>query len=358
MIQPNLEYKGRLLVKNGDQKLLYKRGKLFIVTDHSRVEINLYNFCGVLFGLGMRIRLIERLLRLEPRCACCIEDGYLLSWQGKAMRIQKDGAVTIDHIYRSGMNNPISFAMIKNMPGFEDGILYGEYWGNLDKTSVAIWRRNKAGQWSKVYEYPANTIQHIHGIVPDPANQRVLVLTGDTDAESGIWETKDDFKTVIKLLGGSQKYRSCVAFPSEKGIIYATDTPLTQNYVYYLKNGETEPAELFKLQGTCVYGTTFVNRNGRNGYVFITAVEPDASIHGLRYYVTYKLGRGITNRYSYINILPSEGKPYVAYKAKKDILPIWLFQFGNFKVSETNTGFCVTGQSLKHIDERTLEFNL
>ena len=210
----------------------------------------------------------------------------------------------------------------------------------------------------KKYEFPLGTIQHIHGILADNQNNRVLILTGDKNEESCIWEAKNNFQSIKKLIGGSQKYRSCVAFFYGNDILYATDTPLEQNYVYRYKIDTNEISEVLKLQGPCIYGASFQDEYGEQQYIFITSVEPDASMHGWKYRLTYKLGKGISDRYSYINLLSSSGEKRVLMRGKKDLWPIWLFQFGNFRVAETDCGFAVTGQALKHYDERTLEFDI
>jgi hypothetical protein len=274
------------------------------------------------------------------------------------LKLYENGLIEEDHVYRKGMNNPIAMVNITGVPGFDDGLVYGEYWGNLDREPVAIWERLNNGNWGKKYEFSSGTVQHIHGILPDPANGRVLIFTGDKNEESCIWEAKDNFSTVKMLIGGKQKYRSCVAFLDGEDVLYATDTPLEQNYVYRYKGNSKEVEEVMKLQGPCVYGSSFIDKCGNKQFAFITTVEPDASIRGWRYRLTYKLGKGIKDRYSYINLLSEQGDTCVLMKAKKDALPIWLFQFGNFRVAETECGLAVTGQALVNYDERTIEFEL
>lgn len=352
------EYSGRLLIKKGEERLLYKKGKLILECGKRRDVYNLAPLSTGVKRVGLKIRCLDRLLRLEPRCACCVNDGYLVSWQGKVLKLQENGTIEVEHIYRQGMNNPISLVNIVGIPDFDDGLVYGEYWGNLPREPVAVWARSSGGNWGKKYEFPAGSIQHIHGILPDRINNRVLILTGDRNEESCIWEAREDFTVVKKLIGGSQKYRSCVAFLDGNDVLYATDTPLEQNYVYRYRTDSNEVSEVMKLQGACVYGSAFTDRNGVKQYVFITTVEPDASIHGWRYRLTCKLGKGISDRYSYINMLSERGETRILMKTKKDLWPIWLFQFGNFRVAETDCGLAVTGQALEKYDERTIEFDL
>jgi len=351
-------YKGRLLLKNGNTRLIYRSGVLLLRKNEMELKYDLSQYCTGIKKIGIRLRMLDRLMRLEPRCACMVDGDYLISWQGRVLNLKKDGTLIVEHAYRSGMNNPLSFTKVSAVEGFDDGILYGEYFGNLDRVPVSIWHRNTQGQWKKVYEFPSGTIQHIHGIVTDPLNGRVLVLTGDKDRESNIWEFRNHFKKCRIIAGGSQIYRSCVAFMKGDDLLYATDTPLEQNYVCVLKKGTSDPEPLMPLQGSCIYGSACVSEAGKKLFVFITAVEPDASMNGWRYRLTSRLGKGIHDRYSYINILSESGESTVLFKAKKDIWPLWLFQFGNFRIAETDIGLAVTGQALKKYDGRTVEFTL
>ena len=57
------------------------------------------------------------------------------------------------------------------------------------------------------------------------------------------------------LKGGRQVYRSCVAFPYRKGILYATDTPLEANsinYLYYSHN-QWHKRKVFDIDGPCLH---------------------------------------------------------------------------------------------------------
>ncbi|MDP8219666.1 MAG: hypothetical protein P9M03_13180, partial [Candidatus Theseobacter exili] len=177
----------------------------------------------------------------------------------------------------------------------------------------------------KAYEFPKNTITHIHSIIPDPYRNGVLILTGDEDGECGIWMAENDFQKVSPLLVGGQQYRSCCAFPTKDGILYATDTPIENNYIYLMKqNGNKWVTEKIKeLNGSCIYSTYW-----KNQFVFSTTVEPDSTIKGKRFWFTYKLGKGIKNNQVEV-IFGDLTKGFKCIKKyEKDILPMALFQFG------------------------------
>ena len=313
----------------GDQQCLsYKNGKLYT---HSLItDIPVY-FGRIPMTKKQRvlsqIRLMERMFRLEPRVAIAIyAKKYLVSFSGALYCADsQNGTIMCEHIYRQGMHNPLNLCTIKDIGGFDDCIAYGEYWGNTVRDEVSVYAR-KNSIWEKVFTFPIGKIQHIHGIVADPYRNCVLILTGDKDEESGIWIAKNNFKKVEPLLIGSQRYRACVVFPVEEGIIYATDSPIEENVIALATrdtNGWSERV-LFHMPGPCIYGTKVEGK-----YIFATSVEPDSRIQGKKYWFTYRLGKGVKDRYSHI-IMGNHREGFKdLMKFKKDILPMLLFQFGN-----------------------------
>lgn len=274
-----------------------------------------------------QIRLTERLFRLEPRVAIKIDKNkYLISFCGAiyCADLQKE-SLTLEHKYRKGMNNPLNLCAIKAIHGFEDCIVYGEYWGNASKDEVCVFKR-KNSIWEKAFIFPKGTITHIHGIFADPYRNCVLILTGDKDEESGIWIATNNFKEVKPLLVGRQLYRACVAFPIEEGIIYATDSPLEKNVIAIAKKDiETwKEKVLCEIPGPCIYGKEVEGK-----YIVSTSVEPDSRIRGIKYYFTYRLGIGVKDRYSHVIMGNNKEGFKEIIKFKKDIFPMLLFQFGN-----------------------------
>lgn len=132
-------------------------------------------------------RLIECLLRYEPRVAVSLSDSeFLYSDHGFIYRydVTKNDIVA-EHHFDNGMNNPLNFCLRRDGEGKVKDLLYGEYFGNSQHGPVSIYKR--IGQkWQKVYAFPSNTILHIHGIYDDQYRNRFLILTGDSDSESGI----------------------------------------------------------------------------------------------------------------------------------------------------------------------------
>lgn len=161
-----------------------------------------------------------------------------------------------------------------------------------------------------------------------------MILTGDGDAQSGIWEADLEFKSVKPIVKGSQKYRACVAYPTQEGIYYGTDTPLRQNYLYKLteRDGGVALLTLYEMPGPCIFGEVV-----DDALYMATSVEGNPALGGLRYKLSNKLGEGVKDRYTHI-IRCVDGDVSEIEKMEKDFWPMWLFQFGNAKFPISDDG--------------------
>jgi hypothetical protein len=314
-----------VLFSNGDYYLIYRYGSLVWQNSHRTIKIKmpLSDFNRFM----SHFRIAERFMRLTPRCAVRLnEHTFLISFNGKILRFDTNNeTLVVEHSYRIGMHNPLSFTYINNISGFDDCIAYGEYFMNPNKTEVAIMVRKKKGQWISVYKFKGS-ITHIHNIIPDAKNSCVYILTGDEDSESAIWVAKNNFAEIFPLLKGQQKYRSCVAFPTNIGLIYATDTPLAENSIY---NVDIKPdgcfvTKIYDMPGPCIYGTKVGSY-----FLFATSVEPDSSLPIWHYLFSRKLAPGIRDQYVHIIFGNSNEGFHEILKLKKDYLPMVPFQFGN-----------------------------
>ena len=303
--------------------------------------------------------LLCRAMRLDARCGIFIDDdSCVISLRGHIYRIDcRKNAGIREHSFRDGMNNPISFAKIENITGFENGIYYGEYFGNSNREPVRLFVRTSDGEWKNWYTFPQNTINHVHRIFAHPYRDSVIVFTGDTDEESAIWEFKGGSGNVRKVLQGSQQYRACVGFPVGNGIAYATDTPLEPNGLYLYDFTDEIHRKLADTDGPAIYGV----QADPDTFVFSTSVEPDSRISRIRYRFTYKLGPGVKNRESHIYVLKNTTDGVTCkevFSAKKDILPMLAFQFGTFLFPPVcGRDVFAVGQSIRHYEHRTINIS-
>lgn len=356
MISSQLNYK--TLAVDGKTFLLYRKGYIYAGYQNGQEIVKLAKLPAPwIKSMLSKLRLTTRLLRLEPRCACVLgNDCFLVSYSGSMYRVDlKNKKIKHEFSFRSDMNNPLSITRVFGVEGFDDGEYFGEYFSNNSDEEVCIYRRFK-GRYNKVYAFPMKTIYHIHGIVADKERGCLYVLTGDKDEESAIWEARDRFNSVKPILKGQQKYRACVGVPFHKGLLYATDTSREQNYIYYARQREGGWAvdEVAKLPGPCIYGISL----GKKHY-FATSVEPDDTVGERRFRYTYKLGKGVSDRYTHIIEVDETLRSREIFRAKKDWLPMLLFQFGNclFPVIENYDKLVVCPISVVGKDGKTLIIN-
>jgi len=226
-------------------------------------------------------------------------------------------------------SRPLNLTEINGIKGFEDGLYFGEYFGNPNFTPVHIYRRTGSGNWEIVYTFPADTIYHIHNLIPDPYRNCLWIFCGDMDQHAGIWKAESNFENVEVILEGSQQYRACFGLVTEDRLIYATDSQMIENTVCEVVfDGEKyDFRKLHAVEGSVIYGSRF---NGQ--FLGATAVEPGGintpvTVHKI---FNTKRGPGIKSNNSTIFLYDYNKGIYQEFKRnKKDPLPFFLFEFGS-----------------------------
>ena len=249
-------------------------------------------------------------------------------------------------------------SVIKNSNSFEDGVYFGEYFANPNKKDVKIYRINFEFNIKEIYIFEQGKIEHIHSLVFDNFRDCIWVLTGDFKESAAIWQVKNNFNLVIKIFGGNQLYRSCVAFPLKEGLLYATDSQYQQNTINLLslENENWKVDSLCNINGPVIYGTKY-----KNMYLFSTSVEGISSDKPLLLrYLDRKSGPGISEDYSHIVLGNIENGFETIFKSKKDRLPFVLFQFGvfTFPNGENLTPNIICSPRALKIKKKTLVFKL
>ena len=343
-----------ILAETKSYRARYRRGKLLIDDMKTGSEIITYPLhSGGIYNILSKFKLTERLLRLRPRLCYEISEGlFLFSCRGKLFRADcENRQIEVETVFPKGTNNPLSLCIA------EDGtVFYGEYSWNTNRDAVGIYSREN-GKWMQYCAFPKHSVRHIHSIMDDPIRNCLWVFTGDADQESGIWMIDKSTREIKPFLVGAQTYRACYGFINETDIVYATDTPLQENAIYKVNIQTKSVTKLYDMPGPCIYGKTY-EEQGLKYHCFATSVEPDASLKGMRYRLTYKLGKGVKDRQSHIIMVCDDGCCTEVFKGKKDILPMWLFQFGNIQFPDAamkDGKIMITPTAIKKMDGSTFE---
>ena len=301
-----------------------------------------------------RSRFVTRLLRLEPRFAILTEKkDIIFSYNRSIFKLNHDSKLLSNiYTFKNGMKNPLSASYTYGIKDLNDGIYFGDYIANFELNEVNVYKIDcETLSLKTIYVFEKGLINHIHAIIQDKYRSVFWILTGDTNQGSGIWYTDDNFQSVKKLLTGMQKYRACNLFIYEDYLVYATDSPNQDNFLYKITSvfNHNYVEEICQVNGPSIYGAILDNKD-----IFIsTSVEYDSRIMNKKLnLITYRLGNGVKSRFSEVLY----GNLYKGFKVvmrfKKDIYPMGLLQFGSisFITKPDGSEICFYHNAVKKFD--------
>lgn len=307
--------------------LCYKQGNVLILKD-GKVQNRLTLLMSWEESILGRIKYVNRLMRLGVRTAIVIDNANIILSIGNMLYELNIMTGILSNGFFCGEGiRPLIFSKANGIEGIVDGIYFGGYLGNDDKKPVNIYHRIGVDQWKVVYTFPQGSINHVHNIVVDPYRQCLWIFTGDFGEASAIWKVTDNFKKVERVACNDQKYRACVVYALPEGLLYATDAPFADDYIYLLNPETMEAKELFPIHGSCIYGCQWKDK-----FVFSSTVEGDGrNMSRLEWLFTRKRGAGIKDNYVHMYMGNLKEGFREIYKEKKDCMPFYTFQFGVFK---------------------------
>ena len=330
-----------IIYLNNDNLLVFKKGSFYILdVNKSNLDFKCKIKLNIFIYIASCIPIVSRILRLTIR-ASVKQNNNLLIFTFRNYIYEMDlNNYTISNGFYLKHARPLNFEVIEGITNVDDGVYFGEYKSNPKKECISIFKRQSKDIWEIVYTYPEGTIEHIHNIISDNYNDEVYILTGDFGNAAAIWKVRNNFETVDSILYGNQDCRSCILFPTKDGLIYATDSPFSQNSIRILKNttnNQWVSNEICKINGPCIYGTKF-----NNDFIFSTSVEGEGLNSNFFYNLfSIKRGNGILDN----NVCVYKGNLndgfHLIYKIKKDKLPYLIFQFGTicFPSGEINGNY-------------------
>ena len=305
----------------------YKRGRI-VVLNNGEEDVGfsiLTSRKEHLFGWS---RIATRLLRFGIRSAVAIDNDNIIFSIGNYIYELSlaTGKMSKGWFCGDGVR-PLIMTDIKGINGIDNGIYFGGYVHNHEKKPVNIYHRLGMDNWEIVYTFPQDTINHVHNVVADPYRQCLWVFTGDFDDAAAIWKVTDNFNKVERIRCGSQKWRGSMVFVLPEGLLYATDTPRADDFLYLLNPDSVELKVIMPLDGSCIYGCKWNDK-----YVLSTTVESNGGeMSFFENWFGRKRGDGIKDEYVHMYCGNLDEGFREIYKEKKDWLPFTLFQFGAFK---------------------------
>ncbi|MEM8981968.1 MAG: hypothetical protein AAGC71_02990 [Pseudomonadota bacterium] len=324
-----------LLVDEHDRLWASRGYTLYKSSDHGeRFDVVGRLDAGFAHQLAGRLTLSSRLLRAGFHGLRILDNGTLLGVvKGGIVRLAPgETQFTVVHRFRHG-SRPLTLCTTPGGAAF-----YGEYWGNDQREAVRIVGSFDAGDtWQAVYEFPAGSIRHVHGVHYDPYRDCCWVLTGDSDAESAVFVGGADWANLDRVVGGNQLCRAVTLIPTKDGVVLPTDTEHQQNYIQWLDPRTGTLEKIRPVAGTVFYSTKTVSK-----MLLSTVVEPGAGIQGDR-----------------VNILASSnGWDWEQiHTQRKDRLSPILFQYGTFLLAPSSSKSDLAfagGQAVRRDDQRLL----
>ena len=273
-------------------------------------------------------KLATRFFRLGIRAVQVLDNEHVILSRGNMLyELDLTKGIMSDGWFCGEGVRPLQFTKVENIDGFTDGIYFGGYLGNMEKKPVHVYRRNGVDQWEKVYTFPQGAINHVHNIVTDPYRKCLWIFTGDFDESAAIWKVTDGFKKVEKVACCDQKYRGCVVFALPEGLLYATDAPFADDYIYLMNPDTYDVKSIFPIDGSCIYGCRWKDK-----YVFSSTIEGDGrNTSKMEFLFGRKRGAGIKDDFVHMYCGNLKNGFHEIYKEKKDGMPYYTFQFGVFK---------------------------
>ncbi|CDU10773.1 Glycosyl hydrolase BNR repeat-containing protein [Vibrio coralliirubri] len=291
-------FDGRVLFVDNDSIIACKSNNLFISYDRGDSYSLLTSLpCSFLEKLILKSSLLSRLFRKGVSFLDRADSGdYLIFFNKSTYRLKNNRLEFTGSIRGS---RPLSVAR-KNGDFF-----YGEYRSNPERKPVSIFKLSKFDNvWKSVIQMDG--VRHIHGVFYDIYTDSFWVTTGDSDGESGIYNSNDDFKTVDKVVGGAQIYRAVHLTFTEEYIFYGSDTPKEDNYICKLKRSDLKLERHQRVDNSVFYSRAF-----GNVICFSTAAEPST-----------------VNSESHVQLWINKDEKYFSLSFKKDMFSMRYFQYG------------------------------
>jgi hypothetical protein len=151
-----------------------------------------------------------------------------------------------------------------------------EYLSNPDRKSVKIFRTTDLTTFEVAWEFPENSIRHIHAIIPDTEiEDRIWVLTGDADGESAFYYTDNEFKDLTCFFRRGQQSRAVDMIIRQGRLYWGMDSPNQISFMMSMdRKNPNDIDKLYELPGPVYY----LSQNEAGGLYAGTTAEPGASV--------------------------------------------------------------------------------
>lgn len=224
-----------------------------------------------------------------------------------------------------------------------DNVVFGEYGPSGSVVPVPIYRSTDGGRgWKVVYEFSPGSVRHVHGCYWDPVEEQYWIFTGDADDEVCVMAANRDFSRVTRIGGGSQRWRACSAFFTEKYVYWGMDSEREDSHLVRFDR-ESRTIEIGQLFPGPVW---YTKRTSDGLYLAQSSCESGAGVHDE--YGHLFVSRDL-ERWQEVGRFPWDGLPKGWFK---------LGVIGFAEGEQSSDRFYIFGEALRGIEGRSFECRL
>jgi hypothetical protein len=252
---------------------------------------------------------------------CALSAGYMLHSSPQRIRFRR--TMELRH-YGFGVGRGILSNGLLSASGNQ--IYWGEYFRNPERGEVHVYRSADGGEsWEQVYSYQAGDIRHVHGIQEDPFTGKLWISAGDSDSESKIAWTEDNFKSLTQIGTGSQAWRTTQLVFTEDAVYWGADTGSVEHGgIYRWDRSTRKTSQVCSSPGGILFGTRLLNgtlvftvdregfENETDKWTRLFVLRNDGSVSEIRFGTWKHRKKGIKYSFAMLRVPRKQGSNRLA----------------------------------------------
>ena len=276
-------------------------------------------------------RLVSRFMRIGISQIKQISEDKLLICCDRNMFLSD-----LSFSYFKSINIPIRFFQLldNSICVTSEYVYYGEYFPNVRRKEVNIFRSKDGLDWEVIYSFPERSIKHVHVLQYDALSDKIWFSTGDADKECILGFTDLNFSNLTIIGKNSQKWRTLEFVFTEDSVYWGMDTPLVQSMLLSYNRKSKKVEKISNFDGP-IYNTKKIAK----GFILATDTEG---------------GKGEWDNKAHLWYSPNlyDWEDCISYE--KDIFPN-LFGFGRLLLCDNmKEKILFSGLALKEIDNKLI----
>jgi hypothetical protein len=193
--------------------------------------------------VSSNIHLFARLFRTGIDQIYLISKNRILISCDKAFYLSD---LSFNRVEKVFLPSPFFQLLDRNICVTNDCTYYGEYFPNIQRREVNIYRTKDGIDWEIVYSFPKKTIRHLHLLQYDQFSNKMWFATGDLGTECCMGFFEDNFEGAVFVGKADQKWRT-LEFAFEPGNVYwGSEDPRGGNWLYSFDRIDQSVNSIFK----------------------------------------------------------------------------------------------------------------